>query len=402
MRVILVNKFYYHRGGDCIYTIELEKLLKSKDHEVAVFSMQHPFNKISEYSVYFPSHIDFNKRSLKSLFSLMIRPFGSYEVRRKFTRLIHDFKPDIIHLNNIHSQLSPVIAQIGKKHNIPVLWTLHDYKLVCPAYLLLNRGKPCEECLDKRWSVVTKRCIKDNFIASLIAYCEARYWNSGKLSKITDIFISPSNFLKVKMVKGGFNPSKIEILHNFVRLYGSPAQMNGQKDYYCYIGRISSEKGIETLLKAAEGLPEYKLKIVGSGPLEKVLSSRNRSENIEFVGFKTGEELKSILSGSRFMVVPSEVFENNPLTVLEALCLGIPVLGSDIGGIPELIIPDFNGMLFERGNVKDMAEKIKYLWNNFIYFKQDEIIEDAQLRFNSENFYNKLLKLYKTVTKNRK
>ncbi|MBN1181908.1 MAG: glycosyltransferase [Bacteroidales bacterium] len=397
MKILLANKFYYPRGGDCIYTIGLEKLLKDKGHDVAVFSMQHPSNRASEYSSYFPSHIDFNKRSLRSFISLLVRPFGSSEVSVKFTRLINDFKPDIVHLNNIHSQLSPVIALISHKYNIPVVWTLHDYKLICPAYLLLSNGKPCVACLDNKWSVVKKRCIKNNWLASLVAYWEARYWNSSRLSEITDRFISPSNFLKEKMMAGGINPAKIETLHNFIDISSHKVTTEADSNYYCYVGRLSSEKGIETLLKAASGLPGFKLNIIGTGPLEELLISGNRLDHVEFLGYRTGSELNSIISRARFLVIPSEVYENNPLTVLEALSLGVPVLGSNMGGIPELVNPGLNGLLFESGNVMDLQEKITYMWQNSEEFNRDAIAKDAQSNSNANNYYDKLFHIYKSV-----
>lgn len=397
MKIIIANKFYYPRGGDCIYTIELEKLLKSKGHEVAIFSMQHPSNQYSEYNEYFAGQVDFNNRSLKSLISLLVRPFGSPEVRRKFTRLVNDFKPDLVHLNNIHSQLSPVIVHIAHKHGIPAVWTLHDYKLVCPAYLLLSDGKPCEACLDRKWSVVNKKCIKDNLIASFVAYLEGRFWNSGKLNRITAKFISPSNFLKSKMVMGGLDKSKIEVVHNFLSASELPELSNDGGDYYCYIGRLSSEKGIDTLLNAAVSLPEYKLKIIGTGPLENDYMSKNKSEHIEFLGYKTGSELKNLLSGSRFMVIPSTWYENYPLTIIESLCMGTPVLGSDIGGIPELIKPGLNGMLFEAGNVTDLQDKISYLWLHPEKFDSSVIAADAIDSLSSERYYDRIIDIYSSI-----
>jgi glycosyltransferase involved in cell wall biosynthesis len=402
MKILLANKFYYPRGGDCIYTIGLEKLLKAKGHDVAVFSMKHPSNLPSGYSEYFPSHIDFNKRNLRSLISLLVRPFGASEVCENFTRLIHDFNPDIVHLNNIHSQLSPVIAVICYRNRIPVVWTLHDYKLVCPAYLFLNNGKPCEACLENKWSVVKKKCIKNNLLASLVAYWEARLWNQSKLNKVTDRFISPSSFLKGKMVSGGVDASKIEVMHNFIDIPDYQRRTDANGTYYCYVGRLSSEKGVQTLLMAAAGLPEYQLKIIGTGPLQEELITANRLPNVEFMGYRTGAELNSILSGSKFLIVPSEVYENNPLTVLEALSLGIPVLGASIGGIPELIKPGFNGLLFESGDVTDMQNKIKHLWQNPDDFIGDDIAREAQKYYNQNNYYDRLLQLYNTVNERNK
>jgi glycosyltransferase involved in cell wall biosynthesis len=397
MRILLANKFYYPRGGDCIYTIELEKLLKNKGHEVAMFSMQHSSNQASEFEEYFPRNVDFNRRTFKNLTSLLVRPFGALEVKRKFNRLICDFKPDIIHLNNIHSQLSPILALLGYRNSIPVVWTLHDYKLVCPAYLLLNQGKICESCLNSKLNVIAKKCIKNNYLASLLAFFEASKWNASKLNTITDQFISPSHFLKDTMVKGGIDCDKIEVIHNFVNNTTAIKATNSNADYYCYVGRLSSEKGVELLLKAASELPDYMLKIVGTGPLENSLKSANKNKHIKFLGYKTGEELKSIISGSRFLVVPSNWFENNPLIIIEALCMGVPVLGSNIGGIPELIKDGYNGLLFEPDNIRELTDKINLLWREQNKFDRHEIACRAVVDFKSDTYYEALIKLYNSL-----
>jgi len=173
VRILISNKFYYNRGGGDVYTMELEKLLKKNGHEVAVFSMQHPLNDPSKYSEYFPSEVDINRKDLKNLFKFLIRPFGSLEVRRKFTALLKSFRPDIVHLNNIHSQLSPILAVIAKKHGIPVVWTLHDHKLLCPRYDCIRDQKPCELCFTDKFNVVKYKCMKNSLLASIVAYAEA-------------------------------------------------------------------------------------------------------------------------------------------------------------------------------------------------------------------------------------
>lgn len=402
MKILLANKFYYPRGGDCIYTIELEKLLKENGHEVAVFSMQHPSNLTSEYSDYFPSHVDFNRRNLKSLVNLLVRPFGSFEVRKCFNQLVDDFKPDIIHLNNIHSQLSPIIASLGYRKKIPVVWTLHDYKLVCPAYLLMSEGRLCEACYENRWSVVSKKCIKRNLMASLVAYFEARFWHPAKLTKITDLFISPSGFLKTKMIKGGFAEDKIVVLNNFVNSENLTVDPGTKEEYYCYVGRLSPEKGVDLLLNAAAELPDYKLKIIGAGPLEDRLLSGRENSNVEFLGYKTGKELRTIISGSKFIIVPSNWFENNPLIILESLCLGTPVIGSDIGGIPELIKPGFNGILFTADNTDELRLKIKSLWEDHSSFDRSKISVDALNNYSSTRYYQSLINLYGNLLKSKR
>ncbi|HBE43614.1 MAG TPA: glycosyl transferase family 1 [Bacteroidales bacterium] len=395
MRILIANKYYYSRGGDCIYTIELEKLLKEKNHEVAIFSMEHPLNLDSGFSSYFPREIDYNRKSLKTFFTAIFRPFGTGEVKKKFRELIKDFEPDIIHLNNIHTQLSPVIAQEAYRNNIPVVWTLHDGKLVCPAYLFLSNNLICEDCVSKsKISVVKKKCIKNSLMASILAWFEAIYWNREKLSVITGRLIAPSEFLKGKLILDGYRSSKISVLNNFISKSKYGTISSERKDQYCYIGRLSSEKGIETLLKAAEQFPEFKLIIIGTGPLEVDLKRKYENHHIEFTGYRKWDDIKDILASSGCMVIPSKCYENNPLTILESLCLGTPVIGSDTGGIPELIKPGVNGLLFNSGNVEDLQEKIKYLFDNSHVFNYPEIASDARKKYSSEAHYEKLNSIY--------
>jgi glycosyltransferase involved in cell wall biosynthesis len=397
MKILLSNKYYYPRGGDCIYTIELEKILKEKGHEVAIFSMQHSSNLMSEFSIYFPSEIDFNQIKIRYLATSIIQPFGSSEVRKKFSRLLREFNPDIVHLNNIHSHLSPVLAQIAHKYKKPVVWTLHDYKIVCPAYLLLSNKKICEECFKCRLSVIKNVCIKRNVYASILAYLEAIFWNHKKIRKVSDVFVSPSEFLKQKMILGGLNSSRIEVIPNFFSGSKICSLQQSKENYYCYIGRLSYEKGIETLLKASVDLPQYSLKIIGTGPIEKYLKAKYNYSHIEFLGYKKWDDLQKILKGSKCLVIPSEWYENNPLSVIESLCLGTPVIGSKIGGIPELIDPGINGLLFEPFDAKDLGNKISYLWQNSSDFNSTAIATDARCKFSSDIYYEKLLKIYKSL-----
>ena len=217
MKILLVNKFYYPRGGDCIYTLELEKLLKSKGHEVAIFSMQHPENLASTYNEFFPSETIFSLSNHKGIVESVLRPFGTHESKTKFNKLLDAFRPEILHLNNIHSQLSPILAEIAFKRNIKVVWTLHDYKLLCPRYdCLLHDTDPCELCFTDKTQVLRNKCMKDSFLASVIAYGEAVKWNKEKLQKYTSCFICPSQFMKNKMIQAGFDSNKLRTLCNFI------------------------------------------------------------------------------------------------------------------------------------------------------------------------------------------
>ena len=390
MKILLANKFYYRRGGDCIYMLNLEKLLKAHGHEVAVFAMDYPENLDTPWKKYFPKNM--------SKLMAFTRPFGSHEVKSTFKKLLDDFKPDVVHLNNVHTQLSPVMAELAHQRGIKVVWTLHDYKLLCPRYDCLKNGNTiCETCFngDKK-ACLDNKCMKGSKLASFIGFKEAIVWNRERLEASTDDFICPSQFMADKMVQGGFSKKKMQTLCNFIDVekckfsstdYTDDVELLPKKeDYYCFIGRLSHEKGAKTLIEAANQLP-YKLVIIGGGPLMDELKSVAHT-NIEFVGFKQWDDIKQLVGKARFSVIPSEWYENNPLSVIEAQCLGTPVLGANIGGIPELT--DYT---FSSGNIADLKTKIEKMWNS--EFDYQQIASDAQHRYDAETYYDKLINIYK-------
>ena len=391
MKIVLANKFYYRRGGDCIYTMNVEKMLREKGHEVAVFAMQYSENEESEWSRYWPT----NMTKLKAF----TRPFGDGEVMRKFGMLLDDFKPDVVHLNNIHTQLSPVIAKMAHERGIRVLWTLHDTKLVCPCYTCTRDGKWCTECFTDKKAVIRHRCMHGGLPGAIIGYREIMKWNREALEEYTDLFLPPSQFMMDTCVEGGYSPEKFRVLCNFIDV----TKVKGLKgeevkrlkgDYYVYLGRVSEEKGVRTLCKAAAQL-DKKLIVIGGGPLCEELKRESEESGapIEFKGQMLWEEFMPILRGARFMVLPSEWSENNPLTVIESQSLGTPVLGARIGGIPELIDEGVSGMTFTSGDVEDLKDKIKKMFNH--EFDYDAIAKNAIERYSSEAYYEKLMKYYK-------
>lgn len=392
MKIILANKFYYPRGGDCIHMISLKNLLEQHGHKVAIFSMEYSENIENEYSKYWPSSLDYSLNTVANIKEALFRPIYSSEVKHKWNKLLNDFKPDVVHLHNIHTQLSPVLAECASKKNIPVFWTLHDYKLICPSYSFLRDGNICEDCLSNKESVVKYKCIKGSLPGSLIGYLESRKWSRKKLEKYTTSFISPSVFLKNKMQEFGYESEGIEHVYNFAEKEKFNAQTKKQK-YSVFLGRLSKEKGVETLLKAASMNPNIKFKIIGDGPLRADLEAKYSSRNIEFLGFRSWNDIKNLLGSASFLVIPSEWYENNPLTVIESLALGTPVLGANIGGIPELINEN-NGMLFESKNVNDLDCKINMMINK-VDWNYQNISDEAEKKFSVENFYSRLMKIYK-------
>ncbi len=390
MKILLANKFYYRRGGDFIYMLNLEQLLKTHGHDVAVFAMDYPENIETVWKRYFPNEIKFTPGV--GMLETFMRMFGLGEVKRKFNFLLNDFKPDVVHLNNIHTQLSPVIARLAHKRRTKVIWTLHDYKLLCPRYDCLRNGNEvCEECFVDKHKVLEYKCMKNSNLASMLAYKEGMKWSRKKLEGYTDVFICPSQFMYNKMAQGGFDRKKMYTLCNFIDIERTRRDSYDKEDYYCFIGRLSFEKGIETLIEAARTLP-YHLKIIGGGPLADILKEKAKGANIEFTGYKEWPEIKEIVGKARFSVVPSEWYENNPLSVIEAQCLGTPVLGANIGGIPELIKEGVNGMCFESRNIMDLKNKIEKMFILNVDYKQ--LAKSSQIRYSSEKHYNELLELY--------
>ena len=390
MKILLANKFYYRRGGDCIYMLNLELLLRKYGHEVAIFAMDYPDNLETPWRKYFPSEIKF-KPGL-GMVEAFLRPLGTNEVKRKFSALLDEFKPDVVHLNNIHTQLSPIIAELAHKRGIKVVWTLHDLKLLCPRYDCLRNGKiACEECFMDKRKVLEYKCMKNSIVASFLAYKEAVSWNRERLERCTDIFICPSLFIANKMIQAGFDKTKMCTLCNFIDIEKTRKQEYNKLDYYCFIGRLSNEKGVVTLVKAASQLP-YKLKIIGEGPLMEELKILCKGTNIEFVGYKQWSEIKELLGRARFSVISSECNENNPLSVIEAQCLGTPVLGACIGGIPELIEEGKSGMLFKSRDIVDLKKKIEMM---FAYtFDYETLAKYSQERYSADTYCKQLMKVY--------
>lgn len=387
MKILLCNKFYYRRGGDCIYTMNLEQMLRKAGHEVAIFSQQYPDNEASEWSCYWPS--EFKMKPSATMLDSLLRPFGRGSVVRCFEALLDDFRPDVVHLNNIHTQLSPVLAELAHKRGIRVVWTIHDSKLVCPCYTCNRDGRWCEECFTNKHAVVEHRCMPGGLLGAYIGYREALKWTPERLMACVDVLLCPSQFIADILVKGGYRREKICVLSNFIdaeKVKGAKAEKG---DYYVYLGRVTAIKGVQTLCRAASALP-YRLVVIGGGELLDELKEQYKDcSQIEFRGQLEWPAIRPLLEGATLMVLPAEWSENNPLSVIESLSLGTPVLGAKIGGIPELITPD-NGRTFVSGDVDSLKDGIEAMWRqNFDY---QAIAEHALATYRAEAYYETLMK----------
>ena len=395
-RILLVSKFYYTRGGAEVVAINMANDLAKRGYEIGVFTMDYPQN-LSPENFYTASQVDFSGGLIDKL-KFAMRTMGYNGIKSSFKKALQEFNPDIVHLHNVHSYLSPAVVKLAKEYGCKVVWTLHDYKLACPAYSCLNRGRICEKCFTSKINVVKERCFKENLPASVLAYFEAVKWNVKKLQRYVDYFVCPSAFIKRQMLKAGLQEEKLKVVCNFV----DPIKLDQLKraeipdtrdDFYVYVGRLSEEKGVATLLKAAKDLP-YKLKLVGGGHLyDGFIAEYGNCDNIEFMGHQPAEKVAEILLSAKCLVLPSEWYENNPLSIIEALCAGIPIVGANIGGIPELIDAEW-GETFESGNVEDMQQAITRVMAKEKY-DYKSIAKRSQERFSFETHFKQLKELYK-------
>ena len=285
-----------------------------------------------------------------------------------------------------------MIAEIAHSRGIRVVWTLHDTKLVCPCYTCTRNGKWCEECFTDKTAVIKHKCMPGNIPGAVIGWREILKWNKDRLQACTDKFLPPSQFLADTMVKGGYSAEKMQVLCNFIDVSKVQNPSLKKDDYYVFLGRVNSVKGVPTLCKAASQLP-YKLIVIGGGELLPELQAQYKDcANIEFVGQKNWDEFRPVLEGARFMVLPAEWSENNPLTVIESQSLGTPVLGARIGGIPELIEEGASGKTFLSGDVDDLKQKIQEMFT--AVFDYAAIAKNAQERYNADAYYERLMKVY--------
>lgn len=403
MKILLANKYFYLKGGaDCVF-LDSAKLLSNKGHKVIFFSMHHPKNLYSAYEKYFVSNVDYEKGGIKNKIDSTIKLLYSFEAKRKAEELIKEEKPDVAHLHNIYHQISPSIIHALKKFKVPIVMTLHDYKMVCPSYSMLSDGKICESCNNgKYYHCFSKKCVKDSKAKSLLNTIEMYLHHKIlHIYDMIDVFISPSMFLKAKLEEMGFK-GKVVHLPNFVNLEDYEPQYDWQENSIVYFGRLSKEKGLFTLIESMKGL-NIKLKIIGEGPLKESLESRVRScglENIKFTGYKGGDELKDEIRKAMFIILPSEWYENNPRSIIEGFALGKPAIGARIGGIPELVKDNETGLTFEPWNADDLKRKILQLLENPSEISRMGKIARKMVdeEFNPEIHYEKLMKIYKNCS----
>lgn len=396
-KILIVSKFLYARGGAEVYSINLGEILQKQGHEVRFFSMSYPQNIDVNEDKYFAEEVSFFHSSISGRLKAALRVFG-VGIKENYKKILDEFQPDIVHLNNIHSYLSPIVAKLSYERGIKVIWTIHDYKLICPTYSCLYKKLPCEACFSNKANVIFRKCMKNNLSASFLAWGEAVYWNKKKLSKWTDTFICPSNFIAQKMKQGGYPAEKLHVICNFINdekaKFITELNPEMKEIAYAYIGRLSEEKGINEFLKVAAKLP-YKLYIAGNGPLENELKQKYSSDRIWFLGHLSAIEIIKLLKRVQFSVMPSICYENNPLSVIESLCCGTPVCGRRIGGIPELLEGNTDNHLFS--NEAELISSLTEMFENSSAIERQKLSSNSCKRFSAELYYQRWLEVIQNI-----
>lgn len=362
MKILMVNKFLYPNGGSETYMFKLGKYLTSTGHQVEYFGMEHPDRCVSNSAECYTENMDFHNSSSVKKFLMSLKTIYSVEAKKKIRKVLETFKPDVVHLNNFNFQLTPSIIYEIKKHNIPIVQTVHDPQMACPNHRLYieRKNAVCTECRNGKYlPCIKNKCVDNSLLKSAVATIESFVYHKKSTYNLIDCFICPSKFMANTICKSGIDENKIKVLHNYCE--NPDASPCEKENYVLYFGRLSIEKGINTLIEVCKELKNIKFVFAGTGNL---LDKCKNIENIETVGFKSGDELKDLIRKAKFSVCPSEWYENCSMSIIESLALGTCVIVSDMGGNPELIIPNETGIIFKAGDKEELKKAILNLYNN--------------------------------------
>ncbi len=384
MRILQVHNFYQHPGGeDQVYAAEFE-LLKQHGHAVEQYSAHNDaVNQMSALGVAW-------------------RTIWNSQTYRSAREVIRHFRPQIVHCHNTFPVISPAIYYAAHRERVPVVQTIHNYRLICPAATLYRDGHVCQDCIGHAvpYNGVLHGCYRGSRAASaavasmLTVHRLARTW-STKINR----YIALTAFAKNKLVEGGLPAEKIVVKPNF--LAADPGQGTGSGGFALFVGRLSEEKGLRTLLRAWRQIPEIPLKIIGSGPLLEFVKLQAQSlPNVIVLGFCQRDCVLEQMRAASCLILPSEWYEGFPMTIVEAMACGTPVLASDIGSLRELITG--KEARFPAGDADRLTERVK---NLFSQTGKDRLRQQArhiyEANYTADRNYHLLLGIYQNVATSR-
>lgn len=403
MKILSLNNYHYLRGGsEQVYFSEMA-LLQAHGHEVFSFARKTDKDIPSDYSNLFPHDMRTDKLHFSfGGFRILREVIYSSESKKQLDKMLKEISPDVVHAHNIYGRLTTSVLDLMNKKNMPVVMTLHDYKLICPSYLLMSDNQICENCKGgKYYNAILKKCHKNSIVASAIYAFES--WINNIFKKYKNnvcFFIAPSQFLRNKLIEFRWPAEQIVYIPNYIVSQDFIPNYE-PKNNLLYIGRLSAEKGISTLIKAFKKVDKQNLQliIVGDGPEKERLEEMSKKDNrIQFTGYLSGRKLGEVTRNAGAVVVPSVCYDNAPISILEAFAYGKLVIGARIGGIPEMIDDGKNGFLFEPGNEDDLSNII----SNFLNLSQENIIKmgknarkKVEKQYSPEIHYEKLINVYR-------
>ena len=416
MKILFLHNYFHIKSGSNSIMFQEAELLKKNGHGVYYFCTDKKpyYDENYEFLEYFPKHIDFKNLSFLEKITNFYKPFYNPEAVKKLGMFLDKIKPDIIHEHTTSFHLTPAVLNECYKRKIPVILTIHGPGFLCPSgTLMLGQKKLCEKIYCKglnKHNCLINKCIEDNLINKLFKISIYSFYEMMGFYKRISAFICPGESFMDFTAKTGINKNKLNLIQNFAgkKYLEIQPEFKTNNSYFLYVGRLEKEKGVNFLTNAAKLLPEeIEIHLVGNGSekdLLKRFAEKHSLRNIKFQGFKSGLELEEEYRNCIASILPSNCFEAFGLTIVESFCFGKPVIASNIGGITEIIDNYENGILIKPGNVEELANAIKFLYEN-----PKKAIEfgingrkKTELLFIPEIHYEKLIKLYSKVVKENK
>lgn len=398
MKILQINKFLKNVGGAETYMFQLSEALQNLGHEVKFWGMYDEENIVDDFNGLLAKNKDYSDQGIIKKVGSVADTIYSTENRKRIGQVLDSFKPDLVHIHNYNFQLSPSILPEIKKHNIPIVQTIHDSQMVCPYHRLFNfqRNETCTKCVEGSFvNCIKDRCFDGSLFKSTVGAAESMLYHSlGYYDKYIDTYISPSNFL-ANLIKKRIN-KEIQVIPNFTTIKTTLNTVGQTKEYYLYYGRISEEKGILELIEIFKKL-NLNLILIGKGALgNEVKSNIEGIDNIEFLGPKYGEDLYSWIKNAKYVIQPSKWFENCPMTIIESFAIGVPVIGSNHSGFKDLIRHGETGFLLNFSD-PEVSKKLIEIDNISIGNLKENVKSDYNRNLSPEIHLSKIMSIYKSI-----